>query len=94
MTDKLRSYGVAHQELMPEAIHSAQHYENTRAEQSHEATQAGEPGMRKFKSVRQAQRFLKAHAAVSNLFTLVGIWLTPTIIEISGSVRSENGVGR
>jgi putative transposase len=26
--------------------------------------------MRKFKSVRQAQRFLGAHAAVSNLFNL------------------------
>ncbi len=26
--------------------------------------------MRKFKSVRQAQRFLRAHAAVANLFNL------------------------
>jgi putative transposase len=30
-----------------------------------------ERGMRKFKSVRQAQRFLDAHATVSNLFNLV-----------------------
>ena len=29
-----------------------------------------ERGMRKFKSVTQAQRFLGAHAAVSNLFNL------------------------
>jgi putative transposase len=29
-----------------------------------------EPVMRKFKSVKQAQRFLAAHAAVSNLFNL------------------------
>ena len=70
VTDKLRSYPVAHRELIPEAIHSTQQYENNRAEQSHEATRMRERGMRKFKSVRQAQRFLGAHAAVSNLFNL------------------------
>ena len=32
VTDKLRSYGVAHRELMPETIHSTQQYENNRAE--------------------------------------------------------------
>ena len=45
-------------------------YANNRAEQSHENTRVRERGMRKFKSVRQAQRFLGAHAAVSNLFNL------------------------
>jgi putative transposase len=35
VTDKLRSYGVAHRELMPDTIHSTQQYENNRAEQSH-----------------------------------------------------------
>ena len=75
VTDKLRSYGVAHRELVPEAIHSIRQYENNRAEQSHEATRMRERGMRgpasrRFKSVRQAQRFLGAYAAVSNLFNL------------------------
>jgi putative transposase len=70
VTDKLRSYPVAHRELIPEAIHSTQQYENNRAEQSHEATRVRERGMRRFKSVRQAQRFLGTHAAVSNLFNL------------------------
>ena len=70
VTDKLRSYGVAHRELIPESTHSTEQYENNRAEQSHEATRVRERGMRKFKSVRQAQRFLGAHAAVSNLFNL------------------------
>ena len=70
VTDKLRSYGVAHRELIPETIHSTGQYENNRAEQSHEATRVRERGMRKFKSVRQAQRFVTAHAAVSNLFNL------------------------
>jgi putative transposase len=70
VTDKLRSYGVAHRELIPETIHSTEQYENNRAEQSHEPTRVRERGMRKFKSVKQAQRFLGVHAAVSNLFNL------------------------
>jgi putative transposase len=70
VTDKLRSYGVAHRDLMPEAIHSTKQYENNRAERSHEATRIRERGMRKFKSIGQAQRFLGAHAAVSSLFNL------------------------
>ena len=70
VTYKLRSYQVAHREVMPEAIHVTDQYANNRAEQSHEATRVRELGMRKFKSVRQAQRFLSTHAAVSNLFNL------------------------
>jgi putative transposase len=70
VTDKLRSYGVAHRELMPETIHSTKQYENNRAAQSHEVTRVRERGMRKFKSVGQAQRFVSAHAAVQNLFNL------------------------
>jgi len=31
VTDKLRSYGVAHRELIPETIHSTKQYENDRA---------------------------------------------------------------
>ena len=52
VTDKLRSYGVAHRELIPETIHSTKQYENNRAEQSHEATRVRERGMRRFKSVK------------------------------------------
>lgn len=70
MTDKLRGYGVAHRELIPETIHSTQRYENNRAEQSHESTRVRERGMRRFKSTGQAQRFLVVHAAVYNLFNL------------------------
>jgi putative transposase len=70
LTDKLRSYGVAHRELIPEALHSTKVYENNRAEQSHESTKMRERGMRKFKSARQAQQFLTAHAAISNVFNL------------------------
>lgn len=70
VTDKLRSYGVAHRELMSDVIHDTSQYANNRAEQSHEATRVRERGMRKFKSMKQAQRFLNAHAAVYNLFNL------------------------
>jgi putative transposase len=70
VTDKLRSYGVAHRELIPESTHSTEQYENNRAEQSHEATRVRERGMKKFKSTSQAQSFLGIHAAVSNLFNL------------------------
>ena len=44
VTDKLRSYPVAHREVMPEAIHSTAQYENNRAEHSHEATRVRERG--------------------------------------------------
>ena len=70
VTDKLRSYGVAHRDLITETIHSTKQYENNRAEQSHEATRVRERGMRRFKPAKQAQGFLTAHAAVSNLFNL------------------------
>ena len=70
VTDKLRSYGVAHRELMPEIIHDTNQYANNRAELSHQPTRDRERGMRCFKSSRQAQRFLGAHAAVYNLFNL------------------------
>jgi putative transposase len=70
VTDKLRSYGVAHRELIPEAIHDASKYANNRAELSHQPTRVRERGMRRFKSTQQAQRFLSIHAAVHNLFNL------------------------
>ncbi len=70
VTDKLRSYGVAHRELIPESIHDTSQYANNRAELSHPPTRVRERGMRRFKSMQQAQRFLSAHAAVYNLFNL------------------------
>ncbi len=70
VTDKLRSYGVAHRELIPDTIHDTSQYANNRAELSHQPTRVRERGMRRFKSMRQAQRFLTVHAAVHNLFNL------------------------
>jgi len=62
VTDKLRSYGVAHRELIPDLIHNTARYANNRAEQLHE--------LRRFKAPGQAQRFLSVHTAVYNLFNL------------------------
>ncbi len=70
VTDKLRSYGVAHRELIPNTIHETSQYANNRAELSHQPTRVRERGMRRFKSIHQAQRFLNVHAAVYNLFNL------------------------
>ena len=70
VTDKLRSYGVAQRDLIPETIHNTARYANNRAELSHQPTRVRERVMRRFKSTAQAQRFLTIHATVYNLFNL------------------------
>ena len=70
VTDKLKSYGVAHRELIPDTIHDTSQYANNRAELSHQPTRIRERGIRRFKSIVQAQRFLGVHSAVYNLFNL------------------------
>ncbi len=70
VTDKLRSHGVAQRELIPDTIHDTSRYANNRAELSHQPTRVRERGMRRFKSIVQAQRFLDVHATVYNLFSL------------------------
>ncbi len=70
VTDKLGSYAVARRGLLPDAAHDTRPYANNRAELSHQPTRVRERGMRRFKSMFQAQRFVSVHAAVSNLFNL------------------------
>lgn len=70
VTDKLCSYGVTHRKLLPEVFHDTSQHANNRVEQSHEATRVRERGMRRFKSMTQAQRFVTACAVVQNLFNL------------------------
>ncbi len=57
VTDKLRSYGVAHRELIPNSIHDTSRYANNRSELFHQTTRVRERVMRRFKSVSQGQRF-------------------------------------
>ena len=70
VTDKLRSYGVAHRELLAGTIHVSDPYANNRAELSHQPTRVRERGMRGFSSPQQAQRFLSVHAVFYSLFNL------------------------
>lgn len=70
VTDKLRSYNVAHREMIPDVAHDSSQYANNRAELSHQPTRVRERGMRKFKSLEQANRFLSAHKEIYNLFSL------------------------
>ena len=68
VTDGLRSYCVAHSEVLPEARHRSSRYLNNRAENSHRPTRRRERQMQRFKSPRQAQRFLWVHAMIYGHF--------------------------
>jgi putative transposase len=68
VTDKLASYGAAKQELMPGVEHRRHKGLNNRAENSHQPTRRRERQMKRFKSPRQAQRFLSAHDQIDSLF--------------------------
>ena len=70
VTDKLASYGAAKREIMPGVEHRQHKGLNNRAENSHQPTRRRERQMKRFKSPRQAQRFLSVHAQVGNLFHL------------------------
>jgi len=69
-TDKLRSYAAAKREVMPSVVHCQDPYANNKAEVSHQPTREQERQMRRFKSMKQAQRFLSTHGVVNNLFRL------------------------
>ena len=70
VTDKLASYAAAKREVMPGVEHRQHKGLNNRAENSHQPTRRRERQMKRFKSARQAQRFLSAHDQVNNLFHL------------------------
>jgi putative transposase len=70
VTDKLASYPAAKRELMPGVEHRRHKGLNNRAENSHQPTRRRERQMKRFKSPRQAQRFLSAHDQINNLFHL------------------------
>lgn len=68
VTDKLRSYAVAHREVMPSVQHRQSRYLNNRAENSHQPTRQRERVMKRFKSIRHAQQFLSAFSVISPHF--------------------------
>jgi putative transposase len=68
ITDKLKSYGAAKREVLPDVEHRQSRYLNNRAENSHRPTRRRERQMQRFKSPRQAQDFLSAHAFIYGHF--------------------------
>jgi putative transposase len=68
VTDRLRSYGAARHELLPNVEHRQHRYLNNRAENSHQPTRQRERRMRRFKSPGQAQRFLAAYGPIAQHF--------------------------
>jgi putative transposase len=68
ITDKLRSYGAARAKIGLSVEHRQHKGLNNRAENSHQPTGRRERIMKRFKSARQAQRFLSVHDQVANLF--------------------------
>ena len=68
VTDKLASYGPAHRVVMPSVEHRQSKYLNNRAENSHQPTRQRERAMKRFKSIRHAQRFLSAFSGISPHF--------------------------
>src|SRR5918998_1583785 len=70
VADKLPSYGAAKQGLVPGVEHRRHKGLNNRAEKSHQPTRRRERQMKRFKSPRQARRFLSAHDQIAHLFYL------------------------
>jgi putative transposase len=68
ITDKLRSYPVAHARVMPSVEHRRSKYRNNRAENSHQPTRARERAMKHFTSPGHAQRFLSPFSRISPHF--------------------------
>ncbi|MET7354601.1 IS6 family transposase [Streptomyces mirabilis] len=68
VTDKLRSYGAAHREVMPSVEHRSHKGLNNRAENSHQPTRQREHAMKGFRSAGGAQRFLSAFSGISPHF--------------------------
>ncbi|MFF3584949.1 IS6 family transposase [Streptomyces mirabilis] len=68
VTDKLRSYGAAHREVMPSVEHRSHKGLNNRAENSHQPTRQRERAMQGFRSTGAAQRFLSAFSGISPHF--------------------------
>ncbi|MEM9670875.1 MAG: IS6 family transposase [Pseudomonadota bacterium] len=68
VTDKLRSYGAAKKEVMPDVDNHQQKGLNNRAETSHKPTRRRERVMQRFKSPHHAQRFCAAHDQINTLF--------------------------
>ena len=68
VTDKLRSYQIAHRRVMSTTEHRQNKYLNNRCENSHQPTRQRERAMKGFRSVGSAQRFLASFSRISPHF--------------------------
>ncbi|MDV6278856.1 DDE-type integrase/transposase/recombinase [Rhodococcus erythropolis] len=73
ITDKLRSYQVAHRTVMSTTKHRRNKYLNNRCENSHQPSRQRERAMKGFRTVGSAQRFLSSFSRISPHFRLRGI---------------------
>jgi putative transposase len=86
VTDKLRSHGVTHRQLLPKVEHRQSRYLDNRAENSRRPTRRRE---------RQMQRFKKANYNTRSSLKLVttslpGSWMAPILV----SHRANSGTRR
>ena len=68
ITDRLRSYGAAKEELLPGVEHRQHKGLNNRAENSHQPTRERKRRMQRFKSPGHAQKFLSAYSFIASHF--------------------------
>ena len=87
VTDKLRSYGVAHREVMPETVHITDQYANNRASLP-ELGNAGCGGSNRAVRHRDSWVFTQPSTIYS---ILEGISFQPSTIEKSGKARLDDG---
>ena len=68
VTDKLRSYPVAHRAVMASVEHRQSRYRNNRAENSHQPTRQRERAMKRFRTPGAAQQFRAVFSVISPHF--------------------------
>ena len=68
ITDKLRSYSAAKEEILPNVEHRRHKGLNNRAENSHQPSRERERRMQRFKSPGHAQKFLSAYSFIASHF--------------------------
>ena len=78
ITDKLRSYQVAHRKTVSTTTHRQNKYLNNRCENSHQPTRQRERAMKGYRSVGAAQRFLSVFSRISLHFRLPRHRMTAT----------------
>jgi len=91
VTDKLRSYNVAHRELIPGTIHDTSQYANNRAELSHEPTRVRERAYGSLNRWSKLRGFWVLMQPYTTCSTLDGIWCQRRTIGFSDSAPLRLG---